>query len=878
MNPRYSSEIIEKEIFDFWTKNNLFVPTDQEKKTKAPYSILMPPPNITNILHLGHALNNTIQDTMTRYQRMMGKAAIWKVGVDHAGIATENMVEKQLASENLTKEGLGKELFLKRVEEWKDQYGSKIVDQLKRLGSSGDWDHLRFTMDEVSKNAVQDIFIKLYKDNLIYRGEYIINWCVRCLTALSDEEVEYEERQGELYFIKYHLEDEKDFLIVATTRPETMFGDVALAVHPDDERYKSYVGKKVKIPLVNKSISIIADETVEKDFGTGVLKITPFHSIQDFAVGKRHHLPFIEVIDEHGVMKENTSFLKKKERFEARKEFVKQLEIEGFIQEIRAHNHSRGVCYRCSCVVENRVSRQWFVKMESLAKPALDVFKEEKISFTPKKWEKVYTHWLNNIKDWCISRQIWWGHPIPAYHCVNGHINVSKTPVVVCAQCGSHHIVKDPDVLDTWFSSWIWPLTTFGWPLSSKELETFYPTQFLATAPEIIFFWVARMVMLGIYMRGEVPFKEVFFNSTICDMQGRKMSKSLGNGIDPLEIIQEYGADTLRFTLLFLAPKGERIRLDKKSFELGYKFVNKLWNAARFVLTQEGVLALEDPSFLEKDDWDKAMLYKLNEITVKMHKAYEQLDYFEMAHLLYHFFWNDFCDWYLESAKIKLGSVLEKEKSAKYSLIVFILEKILRLTHPIIPFITEYIWQLIPYNEGKNLIKSSYPLSQKEDKHLKESFLQIEHVKNFILSVRNLRADLGFSAFEKLSIEIDFQEKQKESSFFALKEEITFLARIKNLEKKSLLSKEKGKIVIIRKDYSFAIKLPENFDIAKEKMRLSKELSKIEFEMNRALGKLENEKFVKSAQKELIEIEKEKLVNYKEQQKRILQIINVIEK
>lgn len=876
MESHYSSQEIEKEILDFWVKNDLFVPKEDFLKTKKTYAVLMPPPNITNVLHLGHALNNTVQDVMIRYHRMIGEAALWKVGVDHAGIATENMVEKDLLKQGLSKKELGKEKFLDKVWEWKERYGNIIVDQLKKIGSSGDWNRLRFTMDTVSQEAVNEIFVQLYKDGLIYRAEYIVNWCVHCLTALSDEEVEHVDDQGEIYSIKYFLKDTDQFLVIDTTRPETIFGDVAVAVHPQDKRYQSFIGKEVLVPLQNHIIPVIADELVEMNFGTGVLKVTPFHDATDFAIGKKHDLPLIEIMDQQGVMTQKAGILSGKERFQARKEMLQLLKDNDLLQEIKTHHHSRGVCYRCANVVEQRVSKQWFVKMQPLAKPALEAMNQEKLHFTPKKWEKVYRHWLKNIKDWCISRQIWWGHRIPAYHCQScGKISVSKDPLEECSFCHHHSLQRDPDVLDTWFSSWIWPLTTFDWPLGSSQLEKYYPTQFLATAPEIIFFWVARMVMAGIYITGKIPFSHVFFNSTICDMKGKKMSKSLGNGIDPLEIVQEYGADALRFTLLFLAPKGERIRLEKKSFELGYKFINKLWNASRFILQQKKVDLFQNPFELNQDDWDHDILIKLQNVSKKIEECFKKFDYFEMSHLLYHFFWNDFCDWYLESSKDKMNSEDSSIREAKYAQIVFVLDQILRLLHPMIPFITEYIWQQIPNNQGKNLITAPY--FQKIENLLNQKSQQaISLIQDFITKIRNIKVDLNLNT-EKVDVLMDFESQEKKFIFMNNKNEIQWLAKLGSLQENSLKdSLLKNHLVFVERQYLFAIQLPPNFDKQKEKQRLLKELEIMDSEINRANDKLKNQKFIQFAQEDLVFLEQKKLEDYKAKKVRTKYVLTLI--
>ena len=702
----YEPKEVEDRIYDFWMKGKYFhAEVDPKKK---PYTIVIPPPNITGQLHLGHAMDETLQDTLIRWRRMQGYSALWLPGTDHASIATEAKIVEAMRKEGVTKEEIGREKFLERAWAWKDQYGGRIVEQLKKLGSSCDWDRLRFTMDEGCNKAVNHVFKKLYDKGLIYRGERIINWCPHCKTSISDAEVEFEEKEGSFWHLRYPLSDGTGYIELATTRPETMLGDTAVAVHPDDERYKALVGKTVILPLVNKEIPIIADTYVEQDFGTGVVKITPAHDPNDFEVGLRHKLPVINIMDDGGVINENGGKYAGMPALEARKQIVKDLDEGGYLLEIEPIKHNVGTCYRCGTVVEPRVSTQWFVRMEPLAKPAVDVVKNGEIRFIPDRMDKIYYNWMENIKDWCISRQLWWGHQIPAWYCDCGETIVSETEQKVCPKCGGTHLKRDEDTLDTWFSSALWPFSTLGWPEKTPELEYFYPTDTLVTGYDIIFFWVARMIFSGLEHMGEIPFKTVFFHGLIRDAQGRKMSKSLGNGVDPLDIIAEYGADALRFTLVTGNSPGNDMRFSEEKVAASRNFANKIWNAARFILMNiEGKdigCALPEKLYTS----DKWILNRFNSVTAAVTENLEKFELGMAVSKLYDFIWDDFCDWYIELAKIRMnGSDAESADSAR-RVLVWVMSNTLKLLHPFMPYITEEIWQTLPH-EGEALIVAKWP-------------------------------------------------------------------------------------------------------------------------------------------------------------------------
>ena len=747
----YEPKEVEDRIYDFWMKGKYFhAEVDPKKK---PYTIVIPPPNITGQLHLGHAMDETLQDTLIRWRRMQGYSALWLPGTDHASIATEAKIVEAMRKEGITKEEIGREKFLERAWAWKDQYGGRIVEQLKKLGSSCDWDRLRFTMDEGCNKAVNHVFKKLYDKGLIYRGERIINWCPHCKTSISDAEVVFEEKEGSFWHLRYPLSDGSGYIELATTRPETMLGDTAVAVHPDDERYKALVGKTVILPLVNKEIPIIADSYVEQDFGTGVVKITPAHDPNDFEVGLRHNLPVINVMDDGGVINENGGKYAGMPALEARKQIVKDLDEVGFLIKIEPIKHNVGTCYRCGTVVEPRVSTQWFVKMEPLAKPAIDAVKDGDIRFIPERMDKVYYNWMENIKDWCISRQLWWGHQIPAWYCECGETIVSETVPTVCPKCGGTHLTRDPDTLDTWFSSALWPFSTLGWPDNTEELKYFYPTNTLVTGYDIIFFWVARMIFSGLEHMGEVPFNTVFFHGLIRDAQGRKMSKSLGNGVDPLDVISVYGADALRFTLVTGNSPGNDLRFSEEKVSASRNFANKIWNAARFILMNiEGKdidCALPKKLYTS----DKWILNRFNNVTAAVTENLEKFELGMAVSKLYDFIWDDFCDWYIELAKIRMNGADEESADSARRVLVWTMSNTLKLLHPFMPYITEEIWQTLPH-DGEALIVAKWP-EYDEALSFPQEAKNLENVMALIRAIRTRRNEMNVPPSKKAHIYID---------------------------------------------------------------------------------------------------------------------------
>ncbi len=858
LNKVYDPKEFEDKWYKKWEDEGCFKP-DLESDKKS-FTVMIPPPNVTSVLHMGHGLNNTIQDVIVRYKRMDGFNTLWVPGTDHAGIATQNVVEKMLAKEGKTRSDLGREKFLEHVWKWREEYGGRIINQLKKLGSSCDWSRTRFTKDEGLSEAVKEAFVTLYNDGLIYKGEYIINWCPRCGTALSDEEVEHEPDQGFLYHIRYYLKESDQYLIVATTRPETLLGDTAVAVHPEDERYKDFIGKSVILPIVGRELPVIADTYVDREFGTGALKITPAHDHNDFEIGLKYKLPIINVMNPDGTMNSDAGKYKNMDRFDCRNEILKDLKEQGFLDKEENYDKNVGICYRCSSVVEPYVSSQWFVKMEKLAAPALKVVEKDEVDLAPKQWKKVYLNWMNNIRDWCISRQIWWGHRIPAWYCDDcSHITVSKTDVAQCEKCNSTKVKQDEDVLDTWFSSWLWPISTLGWPEKTIDLETFYPTQFLSTAPEILFFWVARMIMAGLYFEGKIPFDKVYLHSTVCDSQGRKMSKSLGNGIDPLEIIDEYGTDSLRFTILYLAPIGQRIRLAKESFDVGSRFANKLWNASRFILMNI------DENFKQKtmgeiklNSWDNWILSSLEETIKKSRENLESYRFNELTNEIYHFIWSKFCDWYLESSKVRMYSKDINEKNEILSILLYVLEKALRLLHPVMPYITEEIWQKLPNKKGQFIMNALYP--SKIDVTLNKDGA-IEHIQDLIYHIRNIRGDVGITPEKKVNVIVS-SKKNQEEIFSQYSNYIKLLAKVKDIDFRNVKNKPEKTISAVGNGFEVFVQLDGLVDLDKEKQRINKELEKLKKDLNNVDKKLNNESFLGKAPADIIEKEKNKKAEF----------------
>jgi valyl-tRNA synthetase len=943
---RYNPQEVEEKWYKFWQENNIFhAEVDSAKK---PFCIVIPPPNVTGILHMGHALNNTIQDILIRYHRMLGEESLWMPGTDHAGIATQNVVEKDIAKQGLKRQDLGREKFLERVWQWREQYGSTIINQLKKLGASCDWPRTRFTMDEDYSKAVKEVFVQLWNDKLIYQGDYIINWCPRCQTALADEEAPHHDVQGKLYYIRYPLKEKirnpkseirnklqttnyelPDYIVVATTRPETMLGDTAVAVNPKDKRFKKLIGETVILPLVERPIKIIADQFVDPKFGTGLVKVTPSHDPNDYQMGLRHKLEFVNILHPNGILNENAGEYAGLDRFEAREAILEDLRERKLLEKIDEHSHAVGHCYRCHTVIEPYLSKQWFVKMKPLAEKALEVVKKGKIKFYPQRWTKVYLNWMENIKDWCISRQIWWGHRIPVYYCKKCQetgilkpeirnpksetnyklqttnykqigIIVSKERPDKCPVCGSQDIYQDEDVLDTWFSSWLWPFATFYWPSeaqnierkaqSEKELDYFYPTNTLVTAQEIIFFWVARMIMAGLYFRKDIPFRDVYIHGTVRDIEGKKMSKSLGNVIDPLDIIKEYGCDALRFSLVSLTSTGQDVFLSKEKFEKGRNFANKIWNASRFILlnlkpentSQDLCVVLEKEKLNLSQRWILSNFYQM---LTDLDKALKQYRFNEAVNLIYDFFWSKFCDWYLEIAKLNIN-----DKNTQ--IILFkILEKSLRILHPFMPFITEEIWQKLPGADKASISKSSWPHIQKQiiDKKVnpaphskvkKQGFMrggvnhEMQMLMDIVVCARNIRSTVKISLNDSIKLQIQTTNKAKIALINENQEIIKLLAQAKEISFiKDKKEKSKGVSAVIAKDISINVPLEGLVDVDKEKQRLESQIKELETLLKDKQMRLKNKAFLEKAPEEVVEAEKERVAEMKERITKLKEII-----
>jgi valyl-tRNA synthetase len=869
---QYNPKETEDKWYKLWEENNYF--SAKPNPAKNPFAIVIPPPNVTGILHMGHALNNTIQDILIRYHRMKGEESLWMPGTDHAGIATQNVVEKTIAKEGLKRQDLGRDKFIERVWEWKEKSGSTIIKQLKKLGASCDWSRLRFTMDDEYSKTVTEVFVRLYEKGLIYRGSYIINWCPRCQTALSDEEAAHHPLQGNLYHLKYPLKDiTGEFVIVATTRPETMLGDTAVVVNPKDKRYKKLIGKTLILPLINREIKIIADSMVDMKFGTGAVKVTPAHDPNDYALGKKHNLEFVNVMRPDGTMNELAGDYQNMDRFEAREVILEDLKEQGLLEKIEPHELSAGHCYRCHTIVEPYLSKQWFVKMAPLAKPAIEAVKKGKIRFYPQRWTKVYLNWMENIQDWCISRQIWWGHRIPVYYCDKcNETIVSAGKPSACPKCQNQGLRQEEDVLDTWFSSWLWPFATFYWPNEGltpqgnqieEDLKYFYPTSTLVTAPEIIFFWVARMIMAGFEFRKDIPFKDVYIHGTVRDIEGKKMSKSLGNVIDPLEIINEYGTDALRFSLISITAQGQDVYLSKERFEQGRNFANKLWNASRFILMNLDQAAVsgdlcvffknQEPNLVNR--WILSRFYSsLKEVQ----KNLESYQFNEAANTLYGFFWHEFCDWYLEIIKTDI-------KSPHNQLIMYkILEKFLRALHPFMPFITEEIWQKLPH-EGNSIMLSSFPHIQ-EDIIDKKAESIIGEALEVITTIRNMRTELEIPPQEtNIGVKIFAANKNKRTALESVHLNIKNLARLNNLEILADYKRNSNEFVNVLKDLHIVIPLSGIIDVNKHIEKLNQKIHKAESDIKSKEAMLSKKDFLQRAPKDIVAKEEEKLRNLKEE-------------
>jgi len=899
----YDPKQVEDKWYAVWEEKGYFHASPDP--SKKPYSIVIPPPNVTGILHMGHALNNTIQDVLIRWRRMQGYEALWMPGTDHAGIATQNVVERKLLEKKIRKEDLGREKFLEEVWKWREEYGSTIIKQLKKLGCSCDWARIRFTMDEISSDAVLETFIRLYEKGLIYRGNYIINWCPRCKTALSDEEAQHKDIDGMLYYIKYPIQGEDDSVTVATTRPETMLGDTALAVNPNDKRYKKLKGKKVLLPILNRELTVVFDPLVDMTFGTGALKVTPAHDPVDFQLGLKYGLEFINVMNEDAVINEAGGEYAGMDRLEAREAIVEDLQERRLFVKSEIHRHAVGHCYRCHTMIEPRLSKQWFVKMKPLAKPALAAVKKGKIRFYPERWTKVYLDWMTNIKDWCISRQIWWGHRIPVYYCrrctgasrdkisaasrqpetvnrkpetlnrkpeTDRGVIVSRARPEKCPHCGGSDIEQDSDILDTWFSSWLWPFSTFGWPFrvqnqndaqeDKKALGYFYPTNTLVTAQEIIFFWVARMIMAGMEFAGEIPFRHVYIHGTVRDDTGTKMSKSLGNIIDPLEIIGKFGTDALRFSLLFITGQGQDVFLSEKKFEIGRNFANKIWNASRFILMNlkelpDSAEAIAGISLELPDRW---ILSRFHQTLSKTTRYLEEYNFNEAESALYEFFWHQFCDWYIEISKLTLG---EKRTQVVLS---HVLERSLRLLHPFMPFITEELWQHLSRESG-SLMVQQWPVVQKElisQTAEEEMGLLIE----VITALRNLRAVWNIPPIKTVKVLMRVHKPDLEKMIRQNAHYITSLARLESVDI-GKIERPKGSATAVIKDVEMYMPLAGLIDIDKEKARMEEQARQLENDIQRGKLTLKNKEFIEKAPESVVQNQRDRLAELQEKRVRI---------
>jgi valyl-tRNA synthetase len=930
LSKQYNPQESQDKWYKLWTENSFF--SARLNPAKKPFSIVIPPPNVTGILHMGHALNNTIQDILIRYQRMKGMESLWMPGTDHAGIATQNVVEKSLAKQGYKRHDLGRDKFIEKVWQWKEEYGSTIIHQLKKLGASCDWSRIRFTMDPDYSRSVTEVFIRLYEKGLIYRGSYIINWCPRCCTALSDEEALHQQLQGELYYLKYPIKANYDssYIVVATTRPETILGDSAVAVNPKDKRYKKLIGKTLILPLAQREIKIIADNMVDMEFGTGAVKVTPAHDPNDYLLGKKHNLEFINILHPDGRMNELAGSYSGMDRFKAREAILNDLKENGLLDQVKPHVLSAGHCYRCHTIIEPYLSEQWFVKMKPLAKPAIEAVKKGKIKFYPQRWTKVYLNWMENIQDWCISRQIWWGHRLPVYYCNNCQgqthkpltfnqqstnrtkttdcglptksnkgIIVSSVKPEKCPDCLSSDIHQDEDVLDTWFSSWLWPFATFYWPFDSvpvgglasepikqsktlaRELKYFYPTSVLVTAPEIIFFWVARMIMAGLEFIGDIPFKDVYIHGTVRDIEGKKMSKSLGNIIDPLEIINEYGVDALRFSLISITAQGQDVFLSKERFEQGRNFANKIWNASRFILMNKDNSAETVPLSKAKEELSLANRWILSRFysTVKeVDKNLGSYKFNEAANSLYAFFWHEFCDWYLELIKPILT---DKTKGAEYkntqAVMHNLLEGFLKIMHPFMPFISEEIWQILTKRSSQDLggfnsiMLQSIPQAEEKfiDKKLEK---EAQSLFDLIAQIRNLRSCLEIKPEEKVKVSCFCDNKAKQDF---LKEHcglVMNLARLESLDFLSSNHKPASTISAVTEGLDLYLHFSGLLDLSKEQEKIKEKIGRLEDLIKGKRLRLANNEFIKKAPEEIVQQEKEsmfKLENELERQRKM---------
>lgn len=863
---KYDSREIEQKWYKFWEENGVF--HDEPDTEKEPYSIVLPPPNVTGQLHMGHALDNTLQDILIRYKRMQGYNVLWLPGKDHAGIATQVKVEKQIAEEGLTKYDLGREKFLERVWEWKEKYGNTIGNQIRHLGSSCDWNRERFTMDDVCAKAVREVFVSLYEKGLIYQGFRITNWCPRCQTALSDIEVEHEDENGHLWYINYPVVGEESYIQIATTRPETIPGDTAVAVNPNDERYAAFIGKKVKLPGNGREIPIIADEYVDREYGTGCVKITPAHDPNDFEMGQRHGLETIVIMNKDGTMNEKAGKYEGMDRYECRKAILEDLKEQGLFVKTEEKEHAVGHCSRCHTVVEPLTTKQWFVKMKPLAGPAMEAVKSGKTKFVPERFSNTYLQWLENIHDWCISRQLWWGHRIPVWYCDDcGAVNASRSDLETCPHCGSAHIHQDPDVLDTWFSSALWPFSTMGWPDKTDVLRRWYPTSTMVTGYDIIFFWVARMMFMSMEFMKEIPFKYVFIHGLVRDSQGRKMSKSLGNGIDPLEVIDTYGADALRFTLVTGNTPGNDMRFYYEKVEGNRNFANKIWNATKFTLMN---LDDYDAGFVpSKEQLTLADRWILEGLAATEDSVSANLDKYELgavADTIYNFAWNSFCDWYIETAKARLYGPHNDDRKVTQYVLVYTLTRMLALLHPFMPFITEHLWQHLPH-EGKTLARAEWPKAEAQLRFPAEQE-QMEQLMDAIKAVRNMRAEADVVPSKMCHIQISVTREDLKK---CIEDHREYFEKLGHVEQITFLApgadKPENALTAVVTGMEVYLELKGLIDTEKEKGRIEKAKAALEKDIARTSGKLNNQGFLAKAPEEVVQKEKEKLAQFEEKMK-----------
>jgi len=866
----YNPKKVEDKWYDFWQKENYFAASPH--KDKKAYVIVIPPPNVTDILHAGHAFNNTIQDIYIRYKRKKGFETLWQPGTDHAGIATQNVVERSLAKDNISRHDLGREKFVEKVWEWREKYGSTIIHQLKKLGCSCDWSRERFTMDYSLSNAVKEVFIQLYEKDLIYKGKYIINWCPRCSTALSDEEVEHQESAGQLWYFMYPYKDKQGAVVVATTRPETMLGDTAVAVNPNDERYKHLIGKTLILPIMNREIPVIADEFVDPEFGTGAVKVTPAHDPNDFLIGERHHLEQINIMNPDGTLNENAGDFAGIDRFVARNQVIQEMKNLGYLEKVISHHHSVGHCHRCNTMVEPYLSEQWFVKVAPLAEPALQVVKDGKVRLHPHdRWYRTYEHWMENVRDWCISRQLWWGHRIPVYYCNDcDEMMVLREQPETCTKCESTNIRQDEDVLDTWFSSWLWPFSTQGWPEETEDLAYFYPTDLLVTAPDIIFFWVARMIMAGLEFMGDVPFHDVLLNGIVRDEHGRKMSKSLGNGIDPLEMVEQFSADAVRFTLIMLSSEGQDINLSTKNFEMGRNFSNKIWNAYRFLSMNTKKI---DTAFDKYEEhFELADRWILSSFQKAIEETESNLDRFrvnEALNVIYQFFWHDYCDWYLELIKKRLYGDDSDSRKAALGIAAYIMKETMSVMHPFIPFITEEVWQSFKDRHEDSIVIQSWPEAHddyKNDSAEKEMIF----IQSLIGAIRNIRAEMNVPPGKTASLFV----RSKDHVMTILNRDQEYFSSLAKVDRILPFSSElEGTVTAtaVVDGTELFIPLADLIDVEKEKARLEKELNRLQGLEKSISAKLSNQNFVSKAPEAVVTAEKEKLAKIQESLEKVKQ-------